>query len=184
MYGKRVVFILIDSGSTHNFIDVQVAEKIRCIKKVRLTKVVVADGKKLGVSGTIDKFKWQFQTTTFKADFMLIPSGSCDMMLGYQWLETLGPITWDFRHLEMKFVYENQKVHGMKHGSESEVKANKINRLQADQTQISMICVQELLEETNLSLCSLEAKVKETETKPELDQLLMAFEDTSFQGQK
>lgn len=36
-------------------------------------------------------------------DVLLIDLGGCDMVLGVQWLTTLGPIYWDFKELLMKF---------------------------------------------------------------------------------
>lgn len=57
VHNKRVVFILIDSGSTHNFMDEKVAKKLGCISNAtELTKVDVADGRKLQVNGIVEQF--------------------------------------------------------------------------------------------------------------------------------
>lgn len=37
---------------------------------------------------------------------MLIVLGGCDMVLGVQWLATLGPICWDFKALLMEFTID------------------------------------------------------------------------------
>lgn len=50
----------------------------------------------------------------FKADFLLFPLGTSDMVLGVQWICTLGGHTWDinfsFSRLTMKFEYEGKKM--------------------------------------------------------------------------
>lgn len=104
MHQKRVLFILIDSGSTHNFIDRKVAEKLGLrMLPVGNSRVKVADGNKIGVHAKVEKFCWNIQGTTFQSDIMVIPLGGFDMVLGVQWLKQFGPITWDFQTLEMQF---------------------------------------------------------------------------------
>lgn len=49
------------------------------------------------------------QGTQFKVDAYLLPLGSCDMVLGIQWLETLGVIKWDFKQLRMEFNYQGKR---------------------------------------------------------------------------
>ena len=41
---------------------------------------------------------------------MLLPLGGCEMVLGIQWLSTLGNIKWNFKELVMKFMSGGQKV--------------------------------------------------------------------------
>ena len=56
---------------------------------------------------------------------LLLPLGNYDMVLGVQWLETLGEIRWDFRELRMEFI-----VGGKKHvlrGSSSKTELKTIN---------------------------------------------------------
>jgi len=80
-----------------------------------LTKVAVVDGRKLNVDGQVKKSTWKLQSTTFQSDILLIPLQGVDMVLGVQWLETLGCISWEFKKLEMRFTYENERVwlHGI-----------------------------------------------------------------------
>ncbi|GJY10820.1 putative mitochondrial protein [Tanacetum coccineum] len=42
-------------------------------------------------------------------DVMLLPLRGCEMVLGIQWLSTLGTIQWNFKDLIMKFYYKGQK---------------------------------------------------------------------------
>lgn len=45
MHGKKTLYVLIDSGSTHNFIDSKVAELLGCrVREAGRAKVAVADG--------------------------------------------------------------------------------------------------------------------------------------------
>ena len=100
VHEKKNLYVLIDSGSTHNFMDKRIADLLGCkLQPTGRTKVYVADGSMIGVCGKIEKFKWQFQGHHFQADSIVIALGCHDIVLGVQWLHTLGPITWDFKEL-------------------------------------------------------------------------------------
>lgn len=59
--GKKNIYILIDSGSTHNFVDRDVANRLGCrIESAGKARVSVADGTKIGVCGKVSNFRWTF----------------------------------------------------------------------------------------------------------------------------
>lgn len=102
--------ILIDSGSTHNFLDLSLAKKLGCEwKNMEPQAVTVADGNHIMCPHQCKEFSSEMQGKQFLTDVMLIPLGSCDMVLGIQWLSTLGPICWDFKKFVMDFMLDNQK---------------------------------------------------------------------------
>jgi hypothetical protein len=43
------------------------------------------------------------QGLVFRTDLFILPLAGCDVVLGIQWLRTLGPILWDFTKLQMEF---------------------------------------------------------------------------------
>lgn len=95
VHKKRSLFMLVDSCSTHNFLDPQVAAKLGCtLLPGNNARVKVADGYDMKVQFRIEKLEWEFHGTIFVADFMVIPLSSVDDVLGVQWLWPLGPITW------------------------------------------------------------------------------------------
>lgn len=75
--------ILIDSGSTHNFIDPRVA-KISgiMVEQTPDLTVTVADASRLCSKGVCRAFVWQMQGKTFTADVRVLQIGGCDMVLG------------------------------------------------------------------------------------------------------
>ena len=92
---KKSFFLLVDSGSTHNFMDPSTARRLGCsLLPSNNAKVRVADGYNLQVVAKIAKFAWEIHGTKFVADFMVIPLKGIDAVLGIQWLKPLGPITW------------------------------------------------------------------------------------------
>ncbi|XP_074314174.1 uncharacterized protein LOC141649382 [Silene latifolia] len=96
--------ILIDSGSTHNFLDEKTARKLGCkIAPSYPVAIFVANGESLYSKSMVKQFSWQLQGETFQTDIMLVPLGTCDMVLGVQWLSSLGPVLWDFKQLRMQF---------------------------------------------------------------------------------
>lgn len=140
--GKKSLYILIDSGYTHNFIDQKIAQLFGCrVDPSPRSKVAVADGSRIAISGKVKQFSWYFQNHLFHDDMMVIPLGCHDMVLGVQWLHKLGPITWDFHELEMKFKWDNKKItlHGIKAGSVREVKAKRLENIKENDIQLHMI---------------------------------------------
>ncbi|GJY93093.1 retrotransposable element Tf2 [Tanacetum coccineum] len=67
-------------------------------------------GKDMVTVSMCKDFQWQLYGQTFTTDVMLIPLGGCDMVLGIQWLSTLGDIKCNFKELKMRFLYNNTKV--------------------------------------------------------------------------
>lgn len=101
----KLFHILVDSGSTHNFLDLTLAKKLGCnIESILSQAVGVADGNHLQCQHVCKCFQWSMQGQHFEADVLLISLGGCDMVLGVQWLTTLGPICWDFKALMMEFM--------------------------------------------------------------------------------
>ena len=86
-FGKHSLHILVDLGSTHNFLDISMAKRLGCkIEETPVQSVAVADGNKLQCLHMCKNFKWRLHNAEFESDMMLIPLGSCDVMLGVHWL--------------------------------------------------------------------------------------------------
>ena len=49
------------------------------------------------------------QGTIFSSDLLLLPLGNVDIVLGVQWLNTLGRILFNFKHRSIEFVYKGKK---------------------------------------------------------------------------
>ncbi|GKB76933.1 reverse transcriptase, partial [Tanacetum coccineum] len=89
--GKYKIHILIDSGSTHNFVDTTTTKRMGCkISAIVPLQVDVADGNKTLSTLVCKQFTWQLQSETFVSDVISVPLGGCEMVLGVQWLATLG----------------------------------------------------------------------------------------------
>ena len=52
--------------------------------------MTIADGNKLACQYKCINFTWRVDGAIFVTDVLLIPIESCDMILGIQWLMTLG----------------------------------------------------------------------------------------------
>jgi len=141
-HDKKSFFMLVDSGSTHNFMDPHTTKRLDySLLPSNNAKVRVANGYNLQVLAKIAKFEWEIHGTKFLADFMVIPLKGIDVVLGVQWLKPLGPIC-NFSLLTMKFLWEKKKVkiHGLQHESVRSVKVDKLNKLKDEDIQFSMLC--------------------------------------------
>lgn len=108
---KNPLHILVDLGSTHNFLDISYAKKIRCmLKDISTQAVAVADGNHISCQHIRMQFRWEMNRVEFSADVMVIQLGSCDMVLEIQWLSTLVPLFWDFKKLVMEFAIDGERV--------------------------------------------------------------------------
>eukprot|EP00253_Pinus_taeda_P004829 PITA_04829 len=100
----RLVVVLIDSGSTHNFIHQKVTETVYCfVRAISNFQVQIADGGTMKCEGRCENVKLQMGDYQLKTHMFSINMGVCDIVLGADWLRTLGPITMDFQELYMSF---------------------------------------------------------------------------------
>ncbi|XP_042065679.1 uncharacterized protein LOC121809207 [Salvia splendens] len=108
---KRILRILIDTGSTHNFLSAKVAKRISCkLLPVNSKAVEVANGQILQCTQKCSKLEWEMQGSRFHAEVYLIPLETYDLILGGEWLSTLGEIKWNFNNLSMIFNFHGEEV--------------------------------------------------------------------------
>lgn len=110
MYDRKLLQILLDSGSTHNFLDLEMAKKLGCkLEKVDSLPVAAGGGTTLEAPYICRGFTWKLQHVSFTADVIVLPLVLCDLILGIQWLRSLGPVLWDFDKLQMEFSFNGKK---------------------------------------------------------------------------
>jgi hypothetical protein len=106
----RKVIILVDSGSTHNFIHRCIAQETNCyIHAVNNFQIMIANGGSMKCGGRCENVHHQIGENHLKSHMLAIDMGGCDVVLGAEWLQTLGPILMDFKELTMQFNEEGQQ---------------------------------------------------------------------------
>jgi hypothetical protein len=98
------VIILVDSGSTHNFIHLRIAQETHCyIHVVNNFQIMFANGGSMKFGGRCENVHLQIGDYHLKSNMFSIDLGGCDIVLGADWIRNLGPILMDFKELTMKF---------------------------------------------------------------------------------
>jgi hypothetical protein len=102
--GARLTALL-DSGSTHNFVDTEVVARTGIpLAACSGLRVAVANGDCVASLGCCCNLRIEVGEEPFYIDCYGLSLSSYDMLLGVQWLESLGPILWDFGRWTMAFV--------------------------------------------------------------------------------
>ena len=103
--------VLLDIGSTHNFIDAALIPSLHfLVDQSQTLEVKVANGVVVRTQGFCDQVLVCIQREEFSIPFRVLPLGGCDVVLGTQWLTTLGDIQWNFQFLTMEFCHKGHKV--------------------------------------------------------------------------
>jgi hypothetical protein len=101
---NRKVIILIDSGITHNFIHRRISQETHCyIHAVNNFQIMISNGGSMKCGGRCENVCLQIGKYNLKSHMFSIDMGGCDIVLGVEWLCTLGPILMDFKELTMQF---------------------------------------------------------------------------------
>lgn len=110
------LLMLVDSGSTHSFVDERIGSTFIGLKHLpQPLKVQIADGGQLSCSQVIPKCDWWIQGHNFSSDFRLLPLGSYDAILGMDWLQQFSPmqIEWNHKWLEFSHLGKVVKLQGI-----------------------------------------------------------------------
>ncbi|CAA0830134.1 Unknown protein, partial [Striga hermonthica] len=103
--------VLVDNGSSHNFINATLSHKLKLpTTTIEPFEVRVANGERLRCSEMYRGIPIKFQGVTLKADLFALPLVGPDVVLGVQWLEGLGDMTTNYRKGVMKFEAGDQLV--------------------------------------------------------------------------
>lgn len=109
--GGATLLALLDSGSTHNFISEEAAGRTSLLLAPRNNmKVTVANGEHVPCPGMYRATTFSIDGEHFTTDFFALPLAGYDVVLGTQWLASLGPILWDFGALTMSFWHRDHRV--------------------------------------------------------------------------
>lgn len=106
MISSHSFHVLIDGGSTHNFIKPLLAEKLGLhVKPTQPFRVYIGNGDYLICSLYCPQIPLCLQGTTFTIDVFLLAIEGPDLVLGVQWLQSLGKVSHDYKFLTMEFTW-------------------------------------------------------------------------------
>ena len=95
---NKNVILLIDSGSTHNFIHCKVAKELNCFLCLALEcEVMVENGGIINCFGKCHNIKLTMGEYVLNSTILSIPMGGADVVLGVQWLQYLGTMSFNFQ---------------------------------------------------------------------------------------
>lgn len=105
------MFILVDTGSTHNFVHPSVAEKIQLpLMAIRPFRVYVGNGQSLLCSNMSAKTDLSIQGHSFLLDLYILPVHGPDVILGMSWLQSLHRVTSDYDVGTLEFTHKGRPV--------------------------------------------------------------------------
>lgn len=100
----RAVVVLIDCGATHNFISLTLADELQLPKTETISYgVIMGSGIAVKGNGICRGVVLSLPELSVKEDFLLLDLGTLDVVLGMQWLQTMGKMETDWPALSLKF---------------------------------------------------------------------------------
>ncbi|VFQ68537.1 unnamed protein product [Cuscuta campestris] len=111
MVNGSAVQVLLDSGSTHNFIHPGVAERLQLVlHPVPSFRVYVGNGDSLRCAYACPQTAISLQGHAFLIDLYLLEIHGTDVVLGVQWLQTLGKVAHDYAQMTMEFMWQGNSI--------------------------------------------------------------------------
>ena len=149
-FGSHRFHVLIDSGSTHNFIKPALVERLGLpIQPTPKFRVYIGNGDYLICQHTCPQVALTLQGNVFPLDLFILPIEGPDVVLGIQWLQQLGRVAHDYAALSMEFCWEGRPIilHGDLHQSSSLITFNQFQALIHSSNVHSMFALQPLATE-------------------------------------
>ena len=101
--------MLIDSGSTHNFIHCKVAKELNCfLCPTPECQVMVANGGTINCYIKCHNIKLTMGEYVLNSPMLSIPMGGANVVLGVQWLQSLGTVAFNFQELFLNFFFRRK----------------------------------------------------------------------------
>ena len=108
---KKKILVLINSGSTHNFIHYKVAKEFNCfLYPTPEFQVMVANGGTINFSRKCHNIKLAMGEYVLNSPISSIPMGGANVVLGVQWLQSLGTVTFNFQELFLNFFSKGKEI--------------------------------------------------------------------------
>jgi hypothetical protein len=109
-YIKKKKLIVLDFGSTHNFIHYKLAKALNFfINPTPEFQVMISNGGTINCSGKCHKINLTMGKYVMNSPMIDIPMGGVDVVLGVQWLQSLGTMDFNFQELFMNFSLEGKE---------------------------------------------------------------------------
>lgn len=106
------MLLLVDSGSTHSFVNSTFAARIEAqIKSISPIAVRVANGQCSSCTAMVPQRQWHIQEQQFSTDMRVLDLGAYDAVLGADWLAQHSPMKCDWQEKTMQFERDGQPVH-------------------------------------------------------------------------
>ncbi|XP_061352586.1 uncharacterized protein LOC133297454 [Gastrolobium bilobum] len=111
LVNSREVQVLIDSGSSHSFIRRDLATQLHLpIIKSPKMRVFMGNGEFLKCDKKCPKVKLCIQGHCFETDLFVVDLCDLSIVLGMQWLVTLGRVTHHYKELLMEFLWQGKLI--------------------------------------------------------------------------
>ncbi|XP_040872598.1 uncharacterized protein [Glycine max] len=105
------IILLVDGGNTHSFIQEQLVTQLRLpCQDIPPLRVMIGNGQHLVCSHMCPRVSITIQGAQFTVDLYVLPIAGANVVLGVQWLKSLGPILTDYTTLCMQFFHEGRLV--------------------------------------------------------------------------
>ncbi|GJR93699.1 reverse transcriptase domain-containing protein [Tanacetum coccineum] len=130
---NKEVVVLIDGGSTHNFIDQALVDRFSLVVETDTPfKVVIGNREHVTCTGRVRNLTIVIQGYVVSTDFFVLPVAACPIVLGVQWLKTLGPVEMDYEQLTIGFrlAGSSHKLRGLKGFELAALKAHELMGIQ------------------------------------------------------
>jgi hypothetical protein len=109
--GNQVMLLLLDSGSSHSFINKNFAVRIGAATvPIPGVHVKLANGQLVTCDEMVSQLEWHCQGNKFHTDLRLLDLGAYDGVLGMDWLDSFSPMNCDWRGKAISFDYQGNWI--------------------------------------------------------------------------
>ncbi|KAA0047243.1 Retrotransposable element Tf2 [Cucumis melo var. makuwa] len=107
----REVIILIDCGVTHNFISEKLVKSLQLpIRETARYGVILGSGTAIQGKSVCEDVEIQLMNWSVKEEFLPLELGGVDVILGMQWLHSLGVTVVDWKNLTLTSSAEGKQI--------------------------------------------------------------------------